>query len=361
VAEAARRPAGAGRGRAGAQRPAGSAEARHARAGAQRPAGSAEARRGRAGARRPAGSAEARHARARAQLLHRPAGSAEAAVGHLLAVQAQDARAAGLALRARVPGFAGVAGDGLVTTWLMRGTLHTVRREDVHWLHALTAPRQLAANRRRLAQEGVDEAQAARAVQVLADAAPLQRDEAAALLGARGRALAHLVLRAAIEGAIALGPDRRIVALEPGPEVDRDAALAELARRYLAAHPGAGAEDLAYWSGLPLRDARAGLRDLSPPPAPPAGDVPLRLLGAFDELLLGWRDRTPVVAAEHARSVHPGGGILRAIVLEDGEARGTWSLRAGRVTFEPFAAIADTAALDAEIAAVEAYIKGQSL
>ena len=50
-------------------------------------------------------------------------------------------------------------------------------------------------------------------------------------------------------------------------------------------------------------------------------------LPAFDELLLGWRDRTPTVPAEHARDVHPGGGILRAVVLEDGVAVGTWSAR----------------------------------
>ena len=45
---------------------------------------------------------------------------------------------------------------------------------------------------------------------------------------------------------------------EPKP-VDRDKALAELARRYLAGHGPASDRDLARWAGLPLRDARAGL------------------------------------------------------------------------------------------------------
>ena len=45
---------------------------------------------------------------------------------------------------------------------------------------------------------------------------------------------------------------------EPAP-VDRDAALAELARRYLAGHGPADDRDLAKWAGLPLRDVRAGL------------------------------------------------------------------------------------------------------
>ena len=60
------------------------------------------------------------------------------------------------------------------------------------------------------------------------------------------------------------------------------------------------------------------------------------LIPAFDELLLGWRDRSPTVPAEHAKRVHPGGGILRAVVLEDGVAVGTWSRRGGDITVERF-------------------------
>jgi len=40
----------------------------------------------------------------------------------------------------------------------------------------------------------------------------------------------------------------------------RDVALAELARRYMSGHGPATAGDLAKWAGLPLRDARIGLR-----------------------------------------------------------------------------------------------------
>ncbi|HWD74757.1 MAG TPA: crosslink repair DNA glycosylase YcaQ family protein [Solirubrobacteraceae bacterium] len=45
-----------------------------------------------------------------------------------------------------------------------------------------------------------------------------------------------------------------------GPPPARETALAELARRYLAGHGPATERDLARWAGLPLRDARAGLR-----------------------------------------------------------------------------------------------------
>ena len=41
-------------------------------------------------------------------------------------------------------------------------------------------------------------------------------------------------------------------------------------------------------------------------------------LPAYDELLLGWRDRSPTVPDELASHVHPGGGIIRAVTLVDG-------------------------------------------
>ena len=62
----------------------------------------------------------------------------------------------------------------------------------------------------------------------------------------------------------------------------------------------------------------------------------MRLLGAFDPYLLGWRDRSFAVPAEHARRVHPGGGILRATAVAYGRTVGTWARRGGSVAVEPF-------------------------
>jgi hypothetical protein len=266
--------------------------------------------------------------RARGQWLHQPGGDV---VRHLLAVQAQDARAVRLALIERGGDFR----DGLVITWLMRGTLHLVDSEDLPWLHALMAPRQTAGNVRRLRQLGVSEAQAERAVETIVRAVsedgPLDRAALAERVQLGGQAVVHVLHRAAIEGRIALDVERRFFRLDLPSVRDRDAALDELARRYGACHPGATADDLAYWSGLPLRDCR--------PPVAPAiedGPVPMRLLPAFDELLLGWRDRSPTVPPQYARHVHPGGGILRAVVLEDGVAVGTWTRRRGEITVSRF-------------------------
>src|SRR4051812_1252836 len=120
--------------------------------------------------------AQLRARRAAGQGLHPVAGGPpETIVGRLLAVQAQDARAARLALRARAPGAfratdvdAALRHDGaLVVAWLLRGTLHLVRREDHPWLLALSAPGQEAGSRRRLGQLGVSPGAAERAVAVV--------------------------------------------------------------------------------------------------------------------------------------------------------------------------------------------------
>ncbi len=266
-------------------------------------------------------------------------------VEHLLALQAQDARMLPWALKAR-----GGTADGCVITWLMRSTLHLVRAQDVRWLLALTGPRQRTANARRLKQLGIDGVaeRAVRAIaRVLADG-PLPRRELAARLGdipVDGQRIAHLVHRAALDGVIALTPERELALLDDLAPRGGDAPdLARLGARYRASRPGAAPADLARWSGLPLSAAREALRD-APEPRPRRGDLGVRLLPAFDELLLGWVDRTPTVAAEFERRVYPGGGMLRPVVVEDGVAKGTWSLRAGRVSVDLFAEIDDRAAL----------------
>lgn len=333
-------------------------------------------------------------ARATAQLLHRPGGGGAAdVVRHLLAVQAQDLRAARLALRARVPGCAAadvdaaLASGELVVAWLLRGTLHLVAAEDYAWLLALTAPTRFQHSRRRLEELGVSAEEAERAVVVieaaLAADGPLTRAELAERLDAEGlptegQATPHLIGLAALQGVVVLGPPRGkglgyVLAREwlaAAPAADRDAALAELARRYLAGHGPAAPADLAAWSGLPLRDARAGLAaiasdlverddgldDLAARSAP-AEAIPPRLLGAFDPYLLGWKDRGFAVPAEHARTVHPGGGIVRATATVAGRAVGTWTAPRGEVQLDLFAPVrpADAAALQAEARDVTAF------
>ena len=69
--------------------------------------------------------------------------SAEEAARAVIGVQAQDLRAAELALRSRVPGLtrAAVRAAPLLRTWTVRGTVHLITASDRPWLHALLAER----------------------------------------------------------------------------------------------------------------------------------------------------------------------------------------------------------------------------
>lgn len=321
-----------------------------------------------------------------AQLLAGPPARNPVAVAErLLAIQAQDPRGARLAIRARTAGLSAAEVDraltedrSLVINWLNRGTLHLVRSEDHAWLHALTTPPLHAASARRLAREGVSPEVADRGVRVieraLARDGPLVRSRlrevlAAAGVPTAGQALVHLLMAASLRGITVRGPmigrhqafvlvrdwlgERR---RRPGR---RDTALAELARRYLAGHGPAAERDLAKWSGLPLRDVRAGLAaisselderedgllDLRGRP-PPAELPPPRLLGAFEPALLGWVSREPILGAHEGAVV--GGGLFRPILLIAGRAAGTWKLRDGRVVLNPFRPLSPRHAPSAE-------------
>jgi DNA glycosylase AlkZ-like len=318
-----------------------------------------------------------------AQLLGGPPARDPVAVAErLLAIQAQDERGFRLAIRARTTGVSApdveralTEDRTLVVSWLNRGTLHLVRSEDYPWLHALTAPTTAKSNARRLGEEGVPPDDADRAVTVieraLADEGPLDRHAlreriAAAGVRTEGQALAHVLLLAALRGLIVRGPvvdGRHAYVLvrdwlgEQAP-VDRDAALAELGRRYLAGHAPADDRDLARWAGLGLRDARAALSTASHRPPPPAELPPPRLLGAFDPVLLGWASRDWLLGAHQV--VITVNGVFRPFALVDGKAVAVWSMPRGEVEIDPFDGLAarDDAALRVDAQDVVRFLAG---
>ena len=284
-------------------------------------------------------------------------------VRHLLAVQAQDFASVPLALRARSRGLkladvhAALDSGELVISWLNRGTLHLVCREDFAWLHALTTPPVRTANARRLAEEGVvNPAKGVRAIaKALADG-PLRRRDVGERVGFKGPALTHLLLAATLDGLIVRGPIRgkeqsfALVRDHLGelPKVDREAALRELALRYAVGHWPASEADLANWSGLPLRDVPR-LEGVTPRHR---GDIPPKLLPPFDPYILGWKERSFAIPPAMKKRVMPGGGMFRAVVLVDGIVTGTWSRANGRVTVDA----PDVDGLEREIEDVERFL-----
>ena len=157
--------------------------------------------------------------------------------------------------------------------------------------------------------------------------------------------------------------------------------MLHLTRRYLRSFGPATAADLARWSGLSLRLARAGFDALAAEltPLSAAGqpafllnehlqwlDAPaqhsLHLLPAFDSLLLSHVDRTLILPQQHSHNIHPGGGIIRPALLLDGVTRGRWQLKRSRraltISITPFETLppARLPELEAEVADIGRFL-----
>ena len=311
----------------------------------------------------------------------------------LLAVQGQDPRGARLAVRARSEGLSAADVNralteerSLLITWLNRGTLHLVRSEDYPWLQAVTTPPLQTGSVRRLEQEGVPPKDAERGIATiersLGDDGPLTAEQlrervAATGVRAQGQALYHLLFAASLRGLIVRGPmaggkHAYVLVrdwLGKSKPVDRDRALAELARRYLAGHGPATDRDLARWAGIPVGQARAGLEAISSQldehrdglvdlagRGPAAELPPPKLLGAYDPVLLGWTSRADILG-KHQYLVTVN-GLFRPFAMVKGRAVGTWAMPKGAVVLESLARIskADREALERDAADVERFL-----
>lgn len=277
----------------------------------------------------------------------------------------------------------------LVRSWPMRGTLFVVASEDLGWILELTAPKMLTATGRRRGELGLDPAtlSAAEAIAVrelagagLTRAGLLEAWTRGGIPVESGRGY-HLIFFLALTGVLCFGPtegnQQRIVLVQewtgtrapsapPAPPArTRDEALRELLLRYLRSHGPATLEDFCWWSKLGKTEARAALREIH-------GEEPDQLVGAdvggrehwmaaglpdryadrarttaaplllpgFDEIVLGYQDRSAVLTKpEEARVVPGGNGVFKGTVLHRGHAVGTWKRAARRgqpVQVEPF-------------------------
>jgi hypothetical protein len=296
--------------------------------------------------------------------------SAEEAARAVIGVQAQDLRAAALALRSRVPGLTrgAIRAAALVRTWTVRGTVHLIAASDRPWLHALLADRNAGMFGARFERFGIVEEINAMRGDVVDLCAERPRDRASLLraLVERGHPsleqgpINTFVPWLSTQGLIVTDIDGLLHAADPPPSVDHDEALAILGARYRAGYGPCDATDLAKWSSLPITQARRALdaaRPLSEADAWPINDPPpCLLLAAFDTLMLGYRTREPFVAAEDDHHVLKGGGMLKPVALSDGAATGIWSIAKGRPEPSWFDRPAPTAALASEAADIQRFL-----
>ena len=313
-----------------------------------------------------------------------PAGRPETVAGVVRwfgAMQAQDMASALWSLGCRLPGL-GLAGvtaalerREAIRTWPMRGTVHLIPPEDARWMLDLMGVRVLAGAARRRAVLGLAEKDADRGVEVLGAAlrgggrmtrAECLRTLTEAGIDVSGQRGYHMLWYASQHGVTAIaahvGKEQTFVRLdECAPEPrrpSREEALGIVARRYFRSHGPATIADLARWTGLTVRDCRAGVAaagdalatvgGLVAEPrlwdaAPPERDDWLALPG-FDEYLLGYRDRSLMLDPEHFAAVVPGNnGVFQATIVRAGRVVAIWkrtlTKKAAVVTVTPLVTI----------------------
>ena len=243
-----------------------------------------------------------------------------------------------LALRAKDHSDAG----NIVRGYPMRNTLFAASIKDIGWITELCAKRRKG------------DAELVAVVNKLIDR-PLSRAEL------KERAATTLpevpfwhVVRVAMESghAVYSGVEQLITPVElPGLDEafngDQVAATADLMVRYFRTHGPATLRDFAWWTKLPQRLIRPAADSL-PPDIERCGEESqdfvskvvmdmaearrkrsVHLLGAFDEYILGYRDRSFAMTSEVHEILAPGNrGVFRRAIVVDGQVRGTWNKQA---------------------------------
>ena len=343
-----------------------------------------------------------------------PAGAMLEVVSRLCGVHAQLMGSAELTLWARLEGLDPDAvatalwhDRTLVKTWAMRGTLHLLPAAELGLWHAglgtyrhYLKPAWLRAFD--ITEEGLDEL--VDAVGEALAGPPLTRVELADAVVARtgdeslreklGQGFGAYLKPAAFRGRLCFGPGegQRVRFTRPdvwlGREIERqdgDAALREIARRYLAAHGPATREDLRrWWATTPaaagkllrsLEDAEAvdvegeAMWMLASDAAGAAGlGAPsgVRLLPAFDQYVVAATlQAVHFLPGDFRDRIYRPQGWLSPVLLVDGVMAGVWRHeRRGRrieVAVEPFGRLTamQCGAVSDEAERLAAYLGGE--
>lgn len=295
--------------------------------------------------------------------------SATAVVRALGAVQSQDYAGATWAVGMRARGLTAAdverafnTGE-ILRTHVMRPTWHFVAANDLRWMQQLTASRVVArmASSNRTLGLTPEVFRKSRAIleKVLRGRQYLTRMQLKAALDLAKiktegtQRLAHLVMQAELDGLICSGPrigKQFTYALvdERAPtsrDLAGDEALAELTRRYFAAHAPATVHDFAWWSGLSISECRRGVqllgtdiesctlddvayvvpRGFDLPRADAAARTAVHLLPNYDEFFIGYRDRSAIAdRLRDLRLVTGANALLAHVIVIGGQLVGGW-------------------------------------
>lgn len=311
------------------------------------------------------------------------------------AVQSQDFAMAKWALGLRLKKAtdasveAAIDAGGIIRTHILRPTWHFVTTTDVRWMMELTAPHvnKLAGPmyRQLKLDDSIFKLTNDLIGRLLEDGQELTREEIIAEVNRAGvetdnlRAT-HIMFRAELDRIICNGArrgkkftyalfDRKVPKSAPIP---REEGLAALARRYFTSHGPATVQDFVWWSGLSVADAKQGLEIVRKEfetakihdreylfaafSELPKVHSKAMLVPPYDELTVGYADRSAAMDAAVAGNPDAGNGIFKPVVMVKGKIVAAWrrTEKKDAVDFEikPFLKMPGTAEKSLEAAAL---------
>lgn len=279
------------------------------------------------------------------------------------AMQAQDFNMMKWAIGIRLPGTTeqivenAISDAEIIRTHLMRPTWHVVSSADVYWILELTAPHVKSGMRSRHKQleltDKVINSCKSSVANWLTDGNHLTRKEIAkklfeSKLVSANEQVTHVMVICELDQLVCSGRQKEknptYALLEervqkPHP-VTRDEALFKLADRYFRSHGPATLHDFIWWSGLPVRDARAALESVKPGlsllkskdqefwfsdvETDSGRQESAHLLPAYDEFIISYKDRTASLSSNDHQKAISANGFFYPVVLANGRVAGIW-------------------------------------
>ena len=292
-------------------------------------------------------------------------------VGDLLGLQAQFARNPEISLMLRATDYdAGTWQDGLVKVWTHRGTIHVIREAELglflsavgcvgaftdSW-NGLTVKDQetwypFIQNEIAKGNDTRDGLKAA------CERAGMGEELMGRVFYGWGGLIKEMALRGLLAGAP--GMEKRYLVPKNVAFMERDEARRVLIQRYCASFGPATVEDCAFFFGYvhkPMRDLiRQVVKDM--PSVVVDGKIyyynrvlseNLRLpecvlLPGFDQLVMGYRDRSRFLDEKHAKKLTNVAGIVFPAVILRGKVRAKWKWDEKCATITPFEPLSEHA------------------
>ena len=240
----------------------------------------------------------------------------------------------------------------ILRTHVLRPTWHFVLPADIGWMLRLSAPRIRGFCAPYHRQLGIDAAVLRKSRKIISaalqDGAFLTRVEIAALLkrakiDTSDIRMNFLMMDAELEGLVCSGPRRgkqftyALLSSRVAGAADfsGDAALGELARRYFLSRGPATVQDLAWWGGMTQGQAKRGLEVVKGKLSSAIiegveywfgenGEAKMpvaMLLPAYDELTVGYSDRSAILPSSYEKASFSG---LKPVIVVNGRIVGIW-------------------------------------